>query len=58
MLKHVGLGTWIVEKCRVREHGLLKNVGLGACILKNVGLGAWIDVKVRVRSMDCWKIGV
>ena len=42
MLKNVGLGTWIVEKCRVREHGLLKNVGLGA----------WIVEKCRVRSMD------
>ena len=53
MLKNVGLGTWIVEKCRVREHGLLKNVGLGACILKNVGLGAWTVEKCWVRSMDC-----
>ena len=43
MLKNVGLGTWIVEKCRVREHELLKNVGLGA----------WTVETVRVRSMDC-----
>ena len=53
MLKNVGLGTWGVEKCRVREHGLLKNVGLGAGILKDVGLGAWIVEKCRVRGMDC-----